>query len=110
MSKVYLPSITSSSCVVYRDSNTIRVYDNLPQFDSYESYTDYYINSHYLSKTGQEFITEVPACEDLSNFTTEYFYRFDLSDILVCIFILAILFFYLPFKIFSRLFGRWLKI
>ena len=110
MSKVYLPSITSSNCIVTKDKDTIRVYDNLPQFDSYESYTDYYINSHYISKTGQDFITEVPACETHDNFTTEYYYRNDFADICIIFLVFSLIVVYLPYKIISRAFGRWLKL
>lgn len=110
MSKVYLPTFTSNSCIVIKDKDTIRVYDSLPQFDSYATYTDYYINSHYLSKSDREFITEVPTCEDLNNYTTSNYYRNDFDNILVIFFIILIICIWFPYKIISRLFGRWLKI
>ena len=110
MSRVYLPTFTSNSCIVTLDKDTIRVYDSLPQFDSYENYTDYYINSHYLSKTGQEFITNVPVCEDLSNYTSDYYYRFDFPLICLTTFIFLIVCVYFPFRVVSRMFGRWLKL
>ena len=110
MSKVYLPTFTNNSCIVTLDKDTIRVYDSLPQFDSYANYTDYFVNSHYLSKSGQEFITTVPVCENNNDFTTDVYYRFDFDNIMVIFFILLIICFWFPYKIISRLFGRWLKI
>ena len=110
MSKVYLPTFTSNNCIVIRDKDTIRVYDILPVYDSYSNYTDYYINSNYLSKTGQEFITEVPVCENNNNFTTDYYYRNDLDKILIIFLIIGIVTIVIPLKIVTRAFGRWLKL
>lgn len=110
MSKVYLPNISNENCIVILDKDTIRVYDSLPVSDSYVNYTDYYINSHYLEKTGREFINIVPSCENINNFTDDYYYRNDLADILLIFLILAIFIVILPFKIISRAFGRWLKV
>lgn len=110
MSRVYLPSITNSNCIVILDKDTIRVYNDLPTAYNLHSYTDYFINSHYLSKTGEEYIETVPVCEDHVGFTTEVYYRNDLSDILIIFLIIVLIGFYLPYKILARLFGRWLKI
>ena len=110
MSKVYLPSFTSSNCIVIKDKDIIRVYDNLPTFDSYEDYTDYYVNSHYLSVRGREFINTVPVCENQDNFTTDYYYRFDFSDIVIIFLVFSLIVIYVPYKIISRAFGRWLKL
>ena len=110
MSKVYLPNFTSSNCIVVKDKDTIRVYDNLPTFDSYEDYTDYFINSNYLSVRGKEFINTVPVCEEQDNFTTEYYYRNDFADICIIVLVFSLIVVYLPYKIISRAFGRWLKV
>ena len=110
MSKVYLPTYSASNCIVIKDKDTIRVYDNLPTLDSYEDYTDYFVNSHYLSVRGKELIESVPVCEDQENFTTDYYYRFDISDILIIFIVLAFIIVIMPYKIISRAFGRWLKV
>ena len=54
--KIYLPNtLTNSNCVVVRDKDTIRVYENTPQQNGqYYNYTDYYINSHYITNTGSQ--------------------------------------------------------
>lgn len=110
MSKVYLPTFTSNNCIVILDKDTIRVYDNLPTAYNVSNYKDYYINSHYLEKSGSEYIEVVPSCEIQDNFTTEVYYRNDLMEILVCFFIIVIFCFYFPYRLISRIFGKWLKI
>lgn len=110
--KIYVPD-SSSQCYVVRDSNTIRAYQTRPTHNSEVNYIDYYINSHYLSQNGtQQFnnYSTIPTCIDNSLITDEIYYRNDLDSILI-IFIIIILFcFYFPYKIISRLFGRWFKI
>lgn len=110
MSKVYLPTYTSSNCIVIKDKDTIRVYDNFPVQDALVSYTDYYINSHYLENKGSELIEIVPECISSDKFTDDYHYRNDYSEILIITFILSIIVLYLPLKVFSKLFGRWLRV
>lgn len=110
MSKVYLPQIDTNNCVIVKDKDTIRVYDNQPVFDSYSNYTDYYVNSHYLEKRGQEFITDNITCIDSNIITTEVYYRSDFDSIMIILFLILLICFYFPFKIISRLFGRWLKL
>ena len=111
MSKVYLPSFTSSNCIVILDKDTIRVYDNLPSSTGISyTFTDYYINSHYLKKTGSEVLDLIPSCETQTNFTTDVYYRNDFADILFIVFVFFIFVIYMPYRIISRAFGRWLKV
>ena len=50
---IYLPnSITSSQCAYVYDKDTIRVYDGIPRPNTTLSYTDYFINSNYITRTG----------------------------------------------------------
>ena len=44
------------------------------------------------------------------NFTDDFYYRIDLSSILFIFFIFFIFVVYLPYRIMSRVFGRWLKL
>lgn len=108
---IYLPS-TNYACYVTRDNgNTIRAYESTPRANSTIAYTDYYINSHYLFNNGEQQFTQyatLPTCMG-STFTTNVFYRNDFDSILVIFFILVLICFYFPFRIFSRFFGRWLK-
>ena len=108
MTKIYIPEIDESSCVIILDNNTIRVYDRIPEIRNNVAYTDYYFNSNYLYKNGvEEFAEEsiIPVCIVNENITTEFWYRNDLDSILFIFSIFSIFAIYLPLKIFSRL-GR----
>lgn len=99
-------------CYTVYDSNTIRAYKNEPLINSNNEYTDFYINSHYISKSGFQYIEttqELPLCINKDYITNDYWYRLDLAHILVIVsFFLMFIFF--TFKVFSRMFGRWLKV
>lgn len=108
---IYLPS-TNYACFVVQDSNTIRAYSSMPSYNTSVGYTDYYVNSHYISKTGtQQFgnYGNLPTCST-DSFTTNAFYRNDIDGIMITFFILLIVCFYFPYRIISRMFGRWFKI
>lgn len=108
---IFLPS-TNYACYVTRDSgNTIRAYETMPRQNTIVSYTDYYVNSHYLYSNGTQTFgtnTILPTCMG-ATFTDSVYYRNDFDSILLMIFLLLIICFYFPFKIISRMFGRWLK-
>lgn len=88
--RIYLPlEITSEQCPIILNKDTIRVYDEIPSLNSTINYTDYYINSHYISKNGTEEITQIPNCIDIENFTTTFYYRFDFHEILTIFIILV---------------------
>lgn len=113
MSKVYVPVYSNSNCAYIYNSDIIRVYDSVPQSGRTISYTDYYIKSSYISNTGTTTFSQystLPTCINSSNITTDYWYRNDFDSILIILFIILILCFYFPYRIISRLFGRWLKI
>lgn len=85
---IYLPiELTSSNCVYVYDKDTIRVYDNNRFSTGTFSYTDYYVNSHYLARTGSttfsNYSNNYPICSSISDFTTNFWYRNDLPDILI---------------------------
>ena len=111
--KVYVPvsAINDYSCYVIYDPNTIRAYLDSPHLGD-NAYTDFYISSHYLEKNGVQNISssiEFPQCENINRFTNDYWYRLDLAHIIVIVsFILLILYF--TYRVFARMFGRWLKI
>lgn len=113
MSKIYVPNYTENSCVHILNQDVIRVYEEQPSFDIYVNYTDYYFNSHYMSITNSQLFNTsdtLPTCENLDNISSEFYYRNDLFDILGCFIILSIFCIYMPYKIISRAFGRWLKL
>ena len=107
---IYLPS-TNYACYVVRDSNTIRAYETMPRQNATVNFTYYYVNSHYIFNNGEQTFnnyTTLPTCNG-STFTTNVFYRNDMSDILIMFFIILLVCFYFPYRIISRMFGRWLK-
>lgn len=110
MSKIYLPSITNNNCVEVRDKDTIRVWEQRPQQNNqYYNYTDYYINSHYLTKNGSQQFNQystIPTCVDHSAISNDYFYRNDITDILITFTIIMLFVVLIPLKIFMRLFRR----
>ena len=62
-----MPKYDQQYCVEIIDKDTIRVFED----DTTSFYTDYYINSHYLEKTGQVDLTYIKNCSTLE-FTTNY--------------------------------------
>ena len=112
MSKVYVPEYNQGNCAYIRDSDIIRVYSSVPQYNSTISYTDYFIKSSYISNTGNTTFSNystLPTCIADSRITTDIWYRNDLDSILVCFFILLLICFYFPYRMISRMFGRWFK-
>ena len=115
MSTTYLPSkfinqnyrytISSDTIVVHTNNNCYQNYNTtycdcynvFPKLDYIETmaYSCNYNPSTYLSNT---------------TFKSDIWYRYDLSSILIIFLILFIFIFKYPFRIISRLFGRWLKL
>ncbi len=116
MNKIYLPieNISDYKCYSVSDQDTIRAYVQQPQLDSSSQYVDFYINSHYLQKSGVQswgqWNNTLPVCLSSNNITNEVYYRNDFDSILIIFLVLFIFIICLPYKIMSRAFGRWLKI
>lgn len=116
MENIYLPvyDVNDYACYSVLDKDTIRAYKTQPQLDSSSEYVDFYINSHYLQKTGiqswGQWNSSLPTCFTKSSITTDIYYRNDFDSILIIFLILFIFIIVLPYKIMSRAFGRWLKI
>lgn len=116
MNKLYLPieKVSDYKCYSVIDKDTIRAYVQQPQLDSSSQYVDFYINSHYLQKTGIQSFgnwnSSLPTCLNSNSITNEVYYRNDFDSILIIFLILFIFIIVLPYKIMSRAFGRWLKI
>ena len=106
MAKIYLPSdLVNSDCKVVNE-NYVRVYTNT----QHTNYTDVYFKSGYYLKSGTINNPYNIACDSLNVYTDNIFYRYDCYSSLIIFFIIAIVCFYFPYKIFSRAFGRWLRI
>ena len=113
--KTYLPSqfinnnyrysISNNSYVIHTNNNCYTQY-NTTYCDCYNVYPQLdYINSETYTCT-----YNVSTYINSNNFTSDYWYRIDLSNILIIFLILFIVIFNVPFKLIQRLFGRWLKL
>ena len=112
MDNIYLPidNVNDFACYSIYDKDTVRAYYTKPALDSSSEYVDFYINSHYLEKTGiqswGQWNSSLPTCLSSNTITTDYYYRNDFPDILLIFIIFAIVGIYLPFKLFSRIFRK----
>lgn len=109
---IYVPDYENYSCIVLNNENVLRAYHTMPTHNSTINYTDFYFNSNYLYKEGQQTFSQystLPTCLDSDVLTDNYVYRLDFPNILLMFFIISIFVVYLPYRIFSRFFGRWLK-
>ena len=112
MSKVYVPEYSNGNCAYIYNSDIIRVYNSIPTNNSTIAYKDYYIKSSYIYNEGVTSFgqySNLPTCINSSRITTDVYYRNDFDSILIIFFILLLICFYFPYRLISRLFGRWLK-
>lgn len=65
-----------------------------------------YIQSETYSCSSTQSSNYIP----YTNFTNDFYYRIDLSNILLIFLVLFIFIIHLPYRIMSRVFGRWLKV
>lgn len=110
MTNTYLPvELKSNNCVVVQSEDIIRVYDEIPENNKTVSYTDYYINSHYIFRQGTmtyNNYSSLPVCLDNAFFTTKEHYRNDYVGSLIIFLIFAFCGLYLPFKLFMKMFRK----
>lgn len=113
MEHIYLPieNVSDFACYVVRDKDTVRAYYSKPAINSNSDYVDFYVNSHYLSKTGNEswgqWTSNLPTCLSSSSITNDIEYRFDYFESLMLFVLLLFVLFWLPLKLtFFRLFRR----
>lgn len=106
---VYVPTYTDNSCVVHYSSGIVRVYDTRPTYNSDINYTDYYIHDDYFPSSGVAHFSNystLPTCLPADSITDNYYYRVDFPSILLMFLIISIFAFYIPIKVFSKLFKR----
>ena len=109
---IYVPEYNQGNCIYIYSSDIIRVYDSQPQHNTTINYKDYYIKSSYIYNEGSTTFGQystLPVCINSNRITTSVYYRNDFSQILIMLFILLILCFYFPYRVISRMFGRWFK-
>ena len=90
---IYLPvEVKNSNCAYMYDKDTIRVYEEVPRYNATINYTDYFINSDYLSRSGAttfgSYGTINYSCISPDKFTTNAIYRLDITNIFILAFIL----------------------
>ncbi len=113
MTNLYLPvdDVSHFQCYVVADKDTIRAYYQKPNSEGSYNYVDFYINSHYLEKTGTQVFNHYstyPSCIDSSIITNDYHYRFDYISILFLVFSILFVCVYIPYKfVLKNLFGKW---
>lgn len=104
--KIYVPTeLLNKPCYVI-NNGYIRVYTN----NNLTEYLDVYVNQDYMLKQGTSYNGYNGVCDTINTYTDEIYYRRDFSDICIVFFVLFIFIFLIPFKIVSRVFGRWLKV
>ncbi len=109
MSKIYVPDMTNYKCYVVQSEGVIRGYEQIPTNNQNINYRDFFIRSNYIYKDGSTNFgsySTLPVCLDKETLTTDVYYRNDFDSILIIFFIMSIFCFYIPLKIFLRLFRR----
>ena len=96
---IYVPQKENYKCYVVQSEGVIRAYEKM----------DYYIRSNYIYRDGNTTFSSystLPICLSDSELTSEVYYRNDFDSILIIFLIMCIFCFYIPIKIFTRLFRR----
>lgn len=107
---IYLPN-TNYACYVIQNENVVRAYFDVPTSNSTIRYRDYYPNFDYNYREGEQTFSNystLPVCLNNQLFTDNVFYHNHLDKILIIFIIFAIISFYIPIKVFGRLFKRFL--
>lgn len=105
---IYVPDL-SYECYYVQSEGIIRAYEEKPENNKTINYRDYYIDSNYIYKDGYTQFSSystLPTCLESSVLTDNYYYRNDLSDILIVFTIICLFGLYLPYRIFLHLFKR----
>lgn len=105
---IYVPDL-NYACYYVQSEGVIRSYEEMPENNKTINYRDYYVNSNYIYKDGYTQFSSystLPTCLASSVITDNVYYRNDLSDILIIFLIMSIFCFYIPIKIFTRMFRR----
>lgn len=108
---IYVPEYTQGNCAYILNSDVIRVYISVPQHNSTISYKDYYIKSSYIYNDGTTTFSNystLPTCIADSRITTNHEYRNDYPQILLIFIIFAFCCLWIPWRIYCRMFRRYL--
>ena len=105
---IYVPNYVTTDYVTIISQGVVRVYDTEPIVNTEISYTDFYINDDYMSLSGVELISSIPNYVTSSSLTDNFYYRVDFPDILLMFTLFCLWVIYIPIKVVSRLFRRFL--
>lgn len=107
---IYVPRDTTfNKCYVIQSEGVIRGYDTIPRNNTSYNYRDYYIRSDYIYRDGEgtwSSYTTLPSCISSSDITNDFWYRIDISNVLIMFLIINIFGIFIPIKIFSKLFRK----
>lgn len=111
--KIFVPEDdTYNKCYVVQSEGVIRGYDRQPNYNLSYNYRDYYIRSDYIFKDGtgnwSQYST-LPVCLSSDIITNDYWYRLDITNVLINVLIISLFGLYLPWRIFKSIFGRRLQ-
>lgn len=108
--KIYVPQDNVyNKCYVVQSESVIRGYNVVPSNNTNYLYRDYYINSDYIYRDGSgswSSYTTLPTCLSSTSITNDYWYRLDITSVLINVTIIALFGLYFPWRIFKSLFGR----
>lgn len=108
--KIYVPEDNVyNKCYVVQSEGVIRGYDRTPANNTTYNFRDYFIRSDYIFKDGNgswSNYSTLPVCLDSDIITNDFWYRVDITNVLLNVFVIVILCLYPAFKIFKSLFGR----
>lgn len=107
--KIFVPDLSSYKCVYMYQNNILRAYKTMPTYNTEVSYTDFFVENHYLYREGTQSFSSyssLPNCLSNNVLTDDFYYRTDFVDIMIIFFIFAIFILYLPIKVVFRFFRR----
>lgn len=107
--KIYVPeNNTYNKCYVMQSEGVIRAYNKVPTTNTSYNYRDYYIKTDYYFRegSGNWGNTINISCLPSDYITNSYWYRLDLTYVLINFTIIVLFGIYLPWRIIKSLFGR----
>ena len=110
---IYVPEYNNGNCSYIYNTDIIRVYQSTPVYNSDINYKDYYIKSGYIYNEGTTHFgnySTLPTCINSNRITTDYLYRNDITSIMILFLILAFILIYCPYRLFARIFGKWMRV
>ena len=107
MAKIYVPTEYLNKACYVINNGYIRVYETIN--NSNNTIYDIYINQDYMVKKSTGNYSSYTVCDTVNTYTDNVYYRIDFPQILLMLIILLIICFYLPYRIMSRILGKWGK-